>query len=137
MRPVLILISGLLAIAASTAYAAPPPSGFLDTYPTMKPDPQRPGASLYVAPGSSLKGLVGEAKKMATAGPNIKLTSATLEAELLDPSGKQLAVVIDPLASGETKDQALTWAQIGEILDAAGKRLRTRMDADNPDAAAH
>ena len=215
MRSILILISGMLAIAASTAFAAPPPSGFLDTYPTMKPDPQRPGASLYVAPGASLKGfskvqidpilvwysvdskyqgidpdelaavtdklraalvknlepkypvvdgggkdvihlrialtnliaekkkrgilgytpvgfVVGEAKKMATAGPNIKLTSATLEAELLDPSGKQLAVIIDPLASGETKEQALTWAQIGDILDAAGKRLRTRMDADNP-----
>lgn len=56
MRPVLVLISGMLAIAASAAYATPPPSGFLDTYPTMKPDPQRPGASLYVAPGSSLKG---------------------------------------------------------------------------------
>jgi hypothetical protein len=214
MRPTLLLATGLLAIAVSTAYAAPPPSGFLDSYPTMKPDPKRPGASLYVAsehplkgfskveidpilvwysPDSAYKGIdpnelsavtehlrtalkkdlgpnfpvvegtgpdvvrlrvaitnvmaekkkrgilgytpvgfvIGAAKNMATAGPNINLTSATIEAELLDPSGKQLAVVVDPLGSSETKKEALTWGQMAEILDAAGKRLGDRMAADN------
>jgi len=218
MRPIHVLIGGMLAVAAaigsSATFAAPPPSGFLDSYPAMKPDPKRPGASIYIAPGTSLKGLdkvlidpilvwysrdskyqgidpnelsavtehlrtaltkslepkypivdatgpgvlrlrvaitnvvaekkkrgilgytpvgfvIGTAKNMATAGPNINLSSATVEAELLDPSGKQLAVVVDPLVSGETKEEALTWAQIATVLDAAGQRLRARMDADN------
>lgn len=218
MRPILGLISGLLAVAIgiSTAVAAPPPpSGFLDSYPPMHPDPKQPGASIYVAPGATLKGIskvyidpilvwysrdskyqgidpndlaavtehlrtalkkslepkypvvdamgpdvlhlrvaitnvmaekkkrgilgytpvgfvIGTAKNMATAGPNINLLSGTLEAELLDAKGKQLAVYVDPLKSGETKEEALTWSSIAELLDAAGQRLRTRMDADNP-----
>ncbi|HXP00728.1 MAG TPA: DUF3313 domain-containing protein [Luteibacter sp.] len=216
MRPILLLISGMLAVAigTSTAFAAPPPSGFLDTYPPMQPDPKRPGASIYIAPNTTLKGLdkvvidpilvfyspdskyqgidpnelsavtehlrtalkkslepkypvvdaigpgvlrvrvaitnvvaekkkrgilgytpvgfvIGTAKNLATAGPNINLNSATVEAELIDPSGKQLAVVVDPLVSGESKKEALTWDQIATVLDAAGQRLRTRMDADN------
>lgn len=218
MRPIHALISGLLAvvIGISAAVAAPQQSsGFLDSYPPMHPDPQRPGASIYTAPGVSLKGyskvyldpvlvfysrdskyqgidpnelsavtehlraalkkslepkypivdapgpdvirlrvaitnlmaekkkrgilgytpvgfVVGGVKNMATAGPNIKLVSGTLEAELLDPSGKQLAVITDPLLAGETKEEALTWNKIAELLDAAGQRLRARMDADNP-----
>src|SRR6201991_425907 len=75
--------------------------------------------------------VIGAAKNLATAGPNINLNSATVEAELIDPSGKQLAVVVDPLVSGESKKEALTWDQIATVLDAAGQRLRTRMDADN------
>jgi len=214
MRSFLALVAGVLAISLSVARAAPPPSGFLDTYPALQPDPQRPGASMYVATNRPLKGfskvqldpilvwyspdskykgidpnelaavtehlrsvlvkdlepkypvvespgpdvirlriaitnlvaekkkrgilgytpigfVVGAAKNMATAGPNINLSSATLEAELVDPSGKQLAVVIDPLVSGGTKKDVLTWDEIGGILDAAGKRLRMRMDLDN------
>src|ERR1700754_2421323 len=218
MRPTLLVLSGMLALAIAGANVhaqTPPPSGFLDSYPAMKPDPKQPGASIYVAPGRSLKGfskvhidpilvwysrdskyqgidpnelsavtehlraaltkslepkypvvegtgpdvirlrvaltnlmaekkkrgilgytpggfVIGGVKNLATAGPNIVLKSATLEAELLDPSGKQLAVVIDPLVAGDTKEEALTWDEIGKILDAAGTRLRTRMDADNP-----
>jgi hypothetical protein len=75
--------------------------------------------------------VIGAAKNMATAGPNINLNSATIEAELVDPSGKQLAVVVDPLVSGEAKKDKLSWDQIAEILDAAGKRLGERMAADN------
>jgi hypothetical protein len=76
--------------------------------------------------------VVGAAKDMATAGPNVNLNSATIEAELLDPSGKQIAVSMDPLVIDADKREKLTFAQIADILDAAGKRIRARMDADNP-----
>lgn len=216
MRPLLVMISGMLTVALSiaSAYAAPPPSGFLDNYPAMQPDPKRPGAEIYIAPNASLKGykkvaidpilvwysadskykgidpnelsavtehlrealkknleptypvvdtlgpdvlrlrvaitnvvaekkkrgilgytpvgfVVGSVKNAATAGPNIKLSFATIEAEITDPSGKQLVVAIDPLISGEEKEDKLTWTQIGAVLDAAGQRLKARMDADN------
>lgn len=215
MRPTLLLLGGLLACVAASAYAAPPPSGFLDSYPAMHPDPKRPGASIYVAPGHPLKGLhkieidpilvwyakdspyqgidpnelsavtahlrkalvknleptypvvdgggqdvlrlrlavtnviaekkkrgilgytpvgfvIGAAKNAATAGPNVNLESATIEAELLDPTGRQIAVAVDPLVSDKANKQELTWAQIGTLLDEAGQRLRARFDADNP-----
>jgi hypothetical protein len=215
MRPTLLLLGGLLACVAASAYATPPPSGFLDSYPAMHPDPKRPGASIYVAPGQPLKGLhkveidpilvwyakdspyqgidpnelsavtahlrkalvknleptypvvdgsgpdvlrlrlavtnviaekkkrgilgytpvgfvIGAAKNAATAGPNVNLESATIEAELLDPTGKQIAVAVDPLVSDKANKQELTWAQIGTLLDEAGQRLRARFDADNP-----
>lgn len=208
-------IIGLLAVSLSAAHAAtPPPSGFLDSYPPLQPDAKRPGAQIYIAPGTSLKGyskvvidpilvfyspdsaykgidpnelsavtehlrkslttglqprypvvdatgpgvlrlrvaitnlmaekkkrgilgytpigfVIGAAKDAATAGPNINLKSGTLEAELLDPSGKQLAVVVDPLTSTDPKSDAISWKQIATVLDAAGKRLGARMDADN------
>lgn len=76
--------------------------------------------------------VISTAKNAATAGPNINIASATLEAELLDDSGKRLAVVIDPLGGKDVDKKDLTWADIGKILDAAGKRLSTRMDSDNP-----
>ncbi len=74
----------------------------------------------------------GAAKNAATAGPNLNIASATVEAELLDPSGKRIAVVIDPLEGKEVQKDNLTWADIGKILDHAGQRLRARMDSDNP-----
>ena len=74
--------------------------------------------------------VVGAAKDMATAGPNVNVQSATIEAELLDPSGKQIAVSIDPLLTGESS-KALTWNDIAKIMDAAGQRMRARLDADN------
>jgi hypothetical protein len=76
--------------------------------------------------------IISSAKNAATAGPNLNIASATLEAELLDASGKRLAVVIDPLAGQDVQKENLTWADIGKVLDAAGKRLRARMDSDNP-----
>jgi hypothetical protein len=218
MRAPLMLIATLFALSFSAARAAhaappPPPSGFLDTYPTMQPDTKRPGASIYVAPGTTLKGftkiyidpilvwysrdstyqgidpdelsavtnnfrkalikhleptypvvdtrgkdvlelrlaitnviaekkkrgilgytpvgfVIGAAKNAATAGPNIDISSATVEAELLDSSGKQLAVVVDPLVTDESTKDKMTWNDIAKTMDAAGERLRTRMDAD-------
>jgi Protein of unknown function (DUF3313) len=76
--------------------------------------------------------VITTAKNAATAGPNLNISSATLEAELLDSSGKQLAVVIDPLEGQDVQKENLTWADIGKILDAAGTRLRARLDSDNP-----
>ena len=76
--------------------------------------------------------VISSAKNAATAGPNLNIASATLEAELLDSSGKRLAVVIDPLQGQDVQKENLTWADIGKVLDAAGKRLRTRLDSDNP-----
>jgi hypothetical protein len=76
--------------------------------------------------------VIGAAKNAATAGPNLNIASATVEAELLDASGKRIAVVIDPLVGADVKKDNLTWADIGKVLDAAGKRLRARMDNDNP-----
>jgi hypothetical protein len=75
--------------------------------------------------------VVGAAKDMATAGPNVNLKSATLEAELLDPSGKQLAVSVDPLVPSDFNKDTMTWADLGQIMDAAGKRMRARLDGDN------
>jgi Protein of unknown function (DUF3313) len=214
MRRALCLIAGLLVLTVATAAAPPPQSGFLDSYPTLQPDPKHEGSFIYMAPGASLKGLtkvqidpilvwyskdstyqgidpnelsavtenlrkaliknlepkypvvdadgpnvlrlrlavtnvvaekkkrgilgytpvgfiIGAAKNAATAGPNLNIASATLEAELLDASGKRLAVVIDPLAGQDVQKENLTWADIGKVLDAAGKRLRTRLDSDN------
>jgi hypothetical protein len=76
--------------------------------------------------------VISSAKNAATAGPNLNISSATLEAELLDSSGKRLAVVIDPLVGQDVEKENLTWADIGKVLDAAGKRLRARLDGDNP-----
>lgn len=204
-----------LALFAGAAFAETPRSGFLDDYPAMTADAQRPGAEIFVAPESSLKGYsrvaidpvlvwyaadsaykgvepnelaavtnsmrellienlepryavvreagpgtlqvrlaitnvvaekkkrklmsytpvgfaVTTAKNMATAGPNINLGSATVEAELLDAEGKRLVVLIEPLMAGDSKKEALTWDRIGAVLDAYGKRLRARLDADNP-----
>jgi hypothetical protein len=216
MRAPMILIGALFALSLSAAHAAtPPPSGFLDSYPPMKPDVKRPGASIYVAPGTSLKGfskihidpilvwyardstyqgidpdelsavtnnfrkalikhlepdypvvdtrgtevlelrlaithvvaekkkrgilgytpvgfVIGAAKNAATAGPNINISSATVEAELLDSSGKRLAVVVDPLLTDGTAKDKMTWTDIADVMDAAGQRLKDRMDADHP-----
>jgi len=216
MRLPMIVTTMLLTMALGVAHAATPPhSGFLETYPKMHPDPKRPGASIYIAPGTSLKGLarvridpiliwyakdsqyqgidpnelaavtnnfrraltkhleprfpvvdtagpdvlelrialtnvVAEEKKRgilgytpvgfvigavndaATAGPNLNIRSATVEAELLDANGKQLAVVVDPLVTDGTNTMALSWSDIAKIMDDAGKRLRARMDGDNP-----
>lgn len=212
MRPVLMAAVAILAMAP--ALAAPPHSGFLDDYPAMQADAQRPNAMSYIAPGRSLKGfdkvavepilvwyaleskykgidpnelsavttslqaalvnnleprypvvqgsapgvlqvrlaitnvmaqkkkkgllsytpvglVVGAAKSLATAGPNIDLSAATVEAELLDASGERIAVIVEPLASGDSKKQSLTWEEIAAALDAYGKRLRARLDADN------
>lgn len=212
MRRILIAIAVL---AMAPVLAAPPQSGFLDDYPPMQADAQRPGATTYAAPGRTLKGfdkvmiepilvwyapeskykgidpnelaavttslrtalvdnleprypvvqgagpgvlqvrmavtnvvaqkkkkgllsytpvglVVGAAKSLATAGPNIDLSAATVEAELLDASGERLAVIIEPLISGESKQERLSWDQIATVLDAYGKRLRARLDADNP-----
>ncbi|MET0935006.1 MAG: DUF3313 domain-containing protein [Luteibacter sp.] len=218
MRKSLPLIAGVLALALATATAAtlPPPSGFLDAYPTkMVPDPKRPGAFIYIVPGGTLKGftkvqvdpilvwyakdsayqgidpnelsavtqnmrkaltqslepkypivevggpdvlrlriaitnvvaekkkrgilgytpigfVVGAAKDMATAGPNVNLDSAVVEAEVLDATGKQISVVIDPLISGDEKKDKLTWDGLNTVMEAAGQRLRARLDGDNP-----
>lgn len=216
MRASMLLVTAFFAFGLSAAHAqTPPPSGFLDTYPQMHPDPKRPGASIYIAPGATLKGLtkvridpiliwyakdstyqgidpnelaavannfrrditkslepaypvvdsggpdvlelrvaltnvvaekkkrgllgytpvgfvVGAAKDAATAGPKLNISSATVEAELLDANGKQLAVVVDPLVTDGSKTEAMTWSDLGKVMDAAGKRLRARMDGDNP-----
>ncbi|MCE3004363.1 MAG: DUF3313 domain-containing protein [Xanthomonadaceae bacterium] len=76
--------------------------------------------------------VVGAAKGLATAGPDIELRSARVEAEILDGSGERLAVVIEPLVDGTSSREKLTWAEIAEVLDAYGKRMRARLDADNP-----
>lgn len=76
--------------------------------------------------------LIGAAKNAATSGPNINITSATAEFELLDASDNRIAVAIDPLEGQDVQKDNLSWADIGKILDAAGQRLRTRMDGDNP-----
>jgi hypothetical protein len=211
----MMLIAALFALALSPVHAqTPPPSGFLDTYPAMQPDAKHPGASIYLAPGASLKGfskvhidpilvwyakdsayqgidpdelsavtnnfrkalikhlepaypvvdtngqdvlelrlaitnvvaekkkrgllgytpvgfVIGAAKNAATAGPNINISSASVEAELLDSSGKQIAVVVDPLVTDQSKKEKMTWSDIAKVLDAAGQRLRDRMDADH------
>lgn len=215
MRRALCLIAGLLVLTLATGAAVPPQSGFLDSYPTLQPDPKHEGSFIYMAPGATLKGLtkvridpiliwyandstykgidpnelsavtenfrkalikhlepkfpvvdtdgqdvlhlrlaitnvtaekkkrgilgytpvgfvIGAAKNAATAGPNLNIASATVEAELLDSSGKRIAVVIDPLEGKEVQKDNLTWADIGKILDHAGQRLRARMDSDNP-----
>jgi hypothetical protein len=216
MRAPMILIAALFAFSLPPAHAAtPPPSGFLDTYPAMQPDTKRPGASIYIAPGTTLKGftkihidpilvwyakdstyqgidpdelsavtnnfrkalikhlepaypvvdangqdvlelrlaitnvvaekkkrgilgytpvgfVIGAAKNAATAGPNINISSATVEAELLDATGKQLAVVVDPLVTDPSTKDKMTWSDIAKVMDAAGQRLRDRMDADHP-----
>jgi hypothetical protein len=75
--------------------------------------------------------VIGAAKNAATAGPNINIASATLEVELLDGSGKRIAVAIDPLLGADIQKENLTWSDIGKVLDAAGTRLRSRMDSDN------
>lgn len=210
-----ILAAALFSLAAMGATAAPPANQFIDNPPTMTPDARREGASLYVAPGRSLKGfdrvaldpvlvwysadsdyqgidptelsavttalrdaivnrlepkyavvnatgpgvlqvrlaitdvvaskkkkgilgytpvglVVGAAKNLASAGPNISLASANVEAEILDADGERLAVIREPLLSGDSKSTALTWDRIGEAVDAYGQRLRARLDADNP-----
>ena len=76
--------------------------------------------------------VVGTAKNLADAGPNIDLAQATIEAELLDASGTRIAAIVEPVADGPTRHEQLTWKAIGDVLDAYGKRLRARLDADNP-----
>lgn len=75
--------------------------------------------------------VVGAAKGAATSGPNIDLRAATVEAELIDADGVRIAVVSEPLFSGSSRKEALTWNGIGAALTAYGKRLRARLDADN------
>lgn len=212
MRRLMMTFVAILMIVP--ALAAPTQSGFLDDYPTLTADAQRPGAMIHIVPGRSLKGfdkvaiepilvwyapessykgidpnelaavtnslhdalvnnleprypvvrgsgpdvlqlrvaitnvmarkkkkgllsytpvglVVGAAKSLGTAGPDIDLGAATIEAELLDAAGQRIAVIVDPLASGEARDERLTWDGIAMVLDAYGKRLRARLDADN------
>lgn len=75
--------------------------------------------------------VAGAVKDAATAGPNIDLSSAVIEAELLDAQGQRLAVLVEPMAATGGKKAALSWKQIGEVLDAWAQRLRARLDADN------
>lgn len=75
--------------------------------------------------------VIGAAKNAATAGPNINIDSATLEVELLDASGERLAAAIDPLSGDQEHEKHLSWSDIGKTLDAAGARLRSRLDAEN------
>jgi hypothetical protein len=46
----------VLALLAAPLCAETPRSGFLDDYPALSTDAQRPGAEVFVAPGHSLKG---------------------------------------------------------------------------------
>lgn len=75
--------------------------------------------------------VVGVVKDAATAGPNIDLKSALIEAEVLDAKGKRLAVIVEPLFAPDEKKASISWKQIGEVLDAYAQRLRARLDADN------
>jgi Protein of unknown function (DUF3313) len=214
MRTILITALVLVVLGAAPPVMAQEQSQFLDTYPPLQADAQRPNAKIYVAPGKTLKGydkvaiypilvwyspsskyqgvdpnelakvtenlreavaknlqpqyaiadsegehtlqvrlaitnvvaqkkkkgllgytpmglVVGAAKSAATAGPNIDLASATIETELLDDSGGQLAVIVEPMQAGKSKDEKLTWNSIADAFDAYGKRLRARLDADN------
>ncbi len=75
--------------------------------------------------------VLGAVKDAATAGPNIDLRSAWVEAEILDADGKRLAVVMEPLFPEGGKKDTLSWKDIGAVLDAWAQRLRARLDADN------
>lgn len=211
----ILLLHAVLALAPLTAWSANAPSGFLDDYPQMLPDAQRPGATVYRNPAKPLKGYdkvsidpiqimyspdskykgiepkelaaitgafeealaadlepaypvvgtsgegvlrlriaitnvsaekkkksilnftplglaVGAAKSLSGVAPNVNLTEATVEAELLDgATDERIAVVVEPLLSGKAKGEKLTWDKIGGVLDAYGQRLRARMDEAN------